>query len=62
MKQGAPEQNNFDRAAAAGRALALYDDANLTDLLADLMHYAGEDGFRQALDAAWRHYYAEVAQ
>lgn len=55
--------SNAVREAKIARILAnYYDDdpeADLTDLLADLLHYAGEEWFEQRLLIAKMHYEAE---
>jgi hypothetical protein len=64
-----PDGMNFDRASWADKAISAFQhatgtdrDAALTDLLADLMHWADRAGygFREALDRARSHYEAET--
>jgi hypothetical protein len=66
-----PDGMNFDRAAWADKAIAAFRDATgtdtedaLSDLLADLMHWADRAGygFNDELDRARRHYEAETAR
>jgi hypothetical protein len=64
-----PDGMNFDRASRADKAISAFRDATgtdredaLTDLLADLMHWADRAGygFREALHRARGHYEAET--
>jgi hypothetical protein len=66
-----PDGINFDRASWADKAISAFRDATgtdtedaLSDLLANLMHWADRAGydFNEALDRARRHYEAETAR
>jgi hypothetical protein len=65
-----PDGMNFDRASWADKAISAFREATgadrdeaLSDLLADLMHWADRTGYRfnEALDRARSHYEAETA-